>query len=379
VARPHVVLLRGYSANPWDLRPWVLLADRFEVSCLVTGRNDHEAGSLGVPSVPVRALRDLLPRGRAANAAAYAAGDRYLGLEDHLKTADIVHSADLGTWFSAQAARLKRRLGYRLVLTIWETIPLAETYRWRHERRYRRAALEGADVFMAAAERSRECLLLEGVRSDRIVVSPPGIDNTHFAPRGGGVPPAGDPLVVSAGRLVWEKGHQDVIRAVAALRHGLVAATERGRRVRVAIVGVGPEEGKLRRYAAELGVAGAVDLRGGVPYAAMPDLYAAASCLVLASLQRPGWEEQFGMVLAEALASGVPIAASSSGAIPEVAGETARTFTAGDWIGLARTLAEMLATPRPHEVRDAARVHRYSSASAAERIAGVYGELLTRR
>jgi glycosyltransferase involved in cell wall biosynthesis len=345
----------------------------------VTGRNDHETGALGVRPVRVRALRDLLPRGRAANAAAYAAGDRYLGLETHLDGTDVVHSADLGTWFSAQAASLKDRLGFKLALTVWETIPFAESYRWVHERRYRRAALAGADIFVAAAERSRECLLLEGVSADRIVVSPPGIDERHFAPRDGGAPPEGDPVVVSAGRLVWEKGHQDVVRAAAALRRGMVDAGERARRVRVAIVGTGPDERRLRRYAAELGLADVVELRGGVAYDAMPALYAEASCLVLASLQRPGWEEQFGMVLAEALAAGVPIAGSTSGAIPEVAGETVRTFAPGDWLGLARVLGEVLAAPEAHRIRDPERVRRYSSSAAAARIGSVYDDLLARR
>jgi glycosyltransferase involved in cell wall biosynthesis len=378
VTLPRVVLLRGYSANPWDLRPWQQLEERFEISCLVTGRNDHETRGLGVPAVPVRAFRDLLPRGRASNAAAYAAGDRYLGLPERLRGADIVHSADLGTWFSAQAAGLKAQLGFRLALTVWETIPFREAYRWPRERRYRRAALAAADRFVAASERARECLLLEGVAPERIVVSPPGIDPHHFAPSDGGAPPTGDPVVLSAGRLVWEKGHQDVIRAVAALRGGLVDAGARARRVRLEIVGSGPEGDRLRRYADELGVGTAVTLRGGVAYDAMPAVYAAASCLVLASLQRPGWEEQFGMVLAEALAAGVPTVASTSGAIPEVAGKTAASFTPGDWMGLARQLAEVIEAPQPHVVRDPARVERYSSEAAAARIGAIYDELLAR-
>jgi glycosyltransferase involved in cell wall biosynthesis len=179
--------------------------------------------------------------------------------------------------------------------------------------------------------------------------------------------------VLSPGRLVWEKGHQDVIRAIAALRRGMV---EGAPHARLLIVGAGPDEARLRRYCAELAIADAVEFRSGVPYGDMPDVYARASCMVLASLAIRGWEEQFGMVLAEALAAGVPIVASASGAIPEVVGDAARTFVPGDWLEIARGIAEVVARPESQAVHDPERVARYSSAAAAERIAAAYARLL---
>jgi glycosyltransferase involved in cell wall biosynthesis len=146
--------------------------------------------------------------------------------------------------------------------------------------------------------------------------------------------------------------------------------------VRLLVLGSGPEGEKLRRYADELGVGSAVEIRGGVAYDDMPDIYARASCMVLASLARKNWEEQFGMVLAEALAAGVPTVASSSGAIPEVVGDSARAFVPGDWLAIARGIAEVMAQPASREVRDPVRVETYSSAAAAERIASAYQSLL---
>jgi glycosyltransferase involved in cell wall biosynthesis len=373
VSRPRVVLLRGYSANPWDLQPWRLLGDRFDVTCLVPGANEFAAAAIGLPVVPVRATRDRLPSGRAMRALSYAVGDRYNGLDDLLTGADIVHSADLATWFSAQAAGLKEQLGFRLVLTVWETIPFLSTYRWPRDRRWRERSLAATDLFVAASERARSGLLLEGVDPQRIVVSYPGIDSEHFA--ASSVRPSQEPgLVLSPGRLVWEKGHQDVIRAVAALRRGLVPGAPEAR---LLLVGSGPDEPKLRRYCDELGIADAVEFRSGVPYTDMPDVYARASCMVLASLAIKGWEEQFGMVLAESLAAGLPIVASSSGAIPEVVGGSARMFVPGDWHEIARGIAETLSQPSSRRVvRDPERVARYSSAAASERIAAAYDRLL---
>ncbi len=72
--RPRVVLLRGHHANVWDLAPWGLLLDEFDVSVLVTGSNVHQVEGLAIPAVPVRTPRDVLPGGRVAGGVAYAAG-----------------------------------------------------------------------------------------------------------------------------------------------------------------------------------------------------------------------------------------------------------------------------------------------------------------
>jgi glycosyltransferase involved in cell wall biosynthesis len=367
------VLLRGHNANVWDARPWESLADAYDVELLVTGSNLHETASSGVRIVAVRTPRDALPGGRAAGAAAYAIGERYLGLEARLEGATIVHAAEIGTWFSAQAAKLKARLGFRLVVTVWETLPWREAYRWPRERAYRRAVLLAADLFLAATRRAREGLLLEGVPAERIEVAEPGADLGRFSAVAAAAP---EHMVLSAGRLVWEKGHQDVLRALAALRGGLVGEP-RGD-VRGLIVGGGPEEARLKRYAGELGLGGAVEFRATVPYDQMPSLYAGASALALASLPTRGWEEQFGMVLAEAMASGLPIVACSTGAIPEVLGGQGTLVPAGDWMGIARALAAgpLAGEPAARTSYDAERLRHYSSEAAAERLRSAYTRLL---
>ena len=110
----------------------------------------------------------------------------------------------------------------------------------------------------------------------------------------------------------------------------------------------------------------------------MPSVFAAASCVVLGSLPIPLWEEQFGMVLAEAMAAGAPVLASSSGAIPEVVGTSAQLFPPGDWIELARLLREgPLARPPAERIEhDPALVGRYSLEAAAGRLRSAYRRVL---
>ena len=361
MSRAKVVILRGHGVTPWELRPWELLQDEFDVVCLVTRRNRFDRETLALPIEYVRTVRDLLPRGRLGDLAVRVPGDRYLGLEKHLRGAAIVHSLELGNPWSGAPAALKPKLGFSLLLSVWETIPLRDAYRYPRGRSYRRDALGATDLFLATTERARDALVLEGASRERIEVCPPGIDLGRFA-----VLERRPEVVVSIGRLVWEKGHQDVLRALAAIRAGVVS----GAAPRLLVIGSGPEAARLRKHADELGVGDLVEL-GTASYEDMPAVYARASTLVLASLPTSVWEEQFGMVLAEAMAAGVPIVAAASGAIPQVLGGAGATFRAGDWVELARLLA---GPPPPAAPRELAAT--YSTAAAAERLRGAYRHVL---
>jgi glycosyltransferase involved in cell wall biosynthesis len=324
---------------------------------------------IALERMPITTIGDRFSRlpGPIGALATRAVGERYLSLEERLRGADVVHAAELGFWFSWQAARLKPQLGYRLVLTCWETIPFADAYRNVRTRRYRREVLAAADLFLATTERARQALLVEGADPTRVAVAPPGIDVERFAVARDAAPQEGR-LVLSVGRLVWEKGHQDVLRALALLR-------ERGEGddLRLLIVGSGGEERRLRRVITDLDLEDRVELRGTLPYDELPGVYARAACLVLASLPTPYWEEQFGMVLAEAMAAHLPLVVSTSGAIPEVAGPDASYFAPGDWVGLADVLARVEQGAR--SAPDPERLDAFSSDAAAARLRAAYDGL----
>jgi glycosyltransferase involved in cell wall biosynthesis len=382
------LLARGYQATPWELRPWELLPDRFEVGYLRLERNWFDDSALRLRRFPVKALSRYMPRGRLGSLMTGVTGDRYVGADEAFAWADVVHAAELSYWFAADAARRKAQNHYKLALTVWETIPFLAAYRNRYARVYRPETLAATDLFLPATERARQALLLEGVELERTEVAYPGVDMERFASAPRPDPPPAEHVVVSPGRLVWEKGHQDVMRALAALRRGLLpgASTQS---FRLHVIGSGPEEDRLQSYAGELGISDLVEFRS-VPYEEMPAVFASASCMVLASLPmasggyvlgdipRLFWEEQFGMVFAEAMASGLPIVAAQSGAIPEVCGDAATYFLPGDWMTLASRLAEGPLTRQPGERAEppAELVQRYSIEAAAHRLAAAYDRLL---
>lgn len=383
----RVLIVRGHQATPWELVPWLFLpADEFRVSYLRTASNGYDDASLELDAVPVTALRDRFPRNRLGEVATGLLKDRYLGDADAaFADADIVHGAELLYWFAADAARRKPRHGFRLVQTVWETLPFLEAYRSGKARGFRREVLAQTDLFVAMTERARTALLLEGVPDERVVVSSPGIDVDRFRAADGASAPTAH-VVLSPGRLVWEKGHQDAIRALALLHRGVVRGPDDAvHRPRLRIIGSGPERDRLEAHARELGVGAHVEF-GSVPYEEMPRVMHEASCMLLGSLSmaagarhpfdlpRDFWEEQFGMVFAEAMAAGLDIITTTSGAIPEVMSGAGTLVPPGDYVGMARALAAgpLARPPGARVAYPEALVERYSTRAAAERLAGIY-------
>jgi glycosyltransferase involved in cell wall biosynthesis len=385
----RVLIVRGHLVTPWELVPWEMLPGDFEVRYLRTASNGFDDSTLNLEPVPVSALRDRLPRNRIGEVVTGLLRDRYLSNADEaFAWADVVHAEELSFWFAADAARRKTDNRYRLVQTVWETLPFLEAYRSRGAGAFRRSVLDQTDLFLAMTERARIALLLEGVPDDRILVSYPGIDVDRFRSIEDVAPPDTH-VILSPGRLVWEKGHHDVIRALALLHRDIVTGPN-GEcfRPMLRIIGSGPERARLEAHAAELGVGAHVEF-GSVPYSDMPVLFHEASCLVLGSLSmasggfhpfdvpRVFWEEQFGMVFAEAMAAGLDIISTTSGAIPEVLAGVGTVVPPGDYLGIAEALARgplvrppAQRVPYPPELID-----RYSIRAASERLAAAYGQL----
>jgi glycosyltransferase involved in cell wall biosynthesis len=166
------------------------------------------------------------------------------------------------------------------------------------------------------------------------------------------------------------KGVHILLRAVAGL-YG---------RWRLHILGSGPQKAQLERLAAELGIAEQVRFEEPIPSTQMPDYYSQLDALVLPSLTRPNWKEQFGRVLIEAMACKVPVVGSDSGEIPNVIGDAGLVFPEGDVQALQDKLYQLMADPAlreelAHRGRERVLAH-YTQAQVAAKTYQVYREVL---
>ncbi len=171
------------------------------------------------------------------------------------------------------------------------------------------------------------------------------------------------------GRLVEEKGLTDFVEAVALSQL----------RVRAVLIGEGPFEGVLREQIARLGLNGRVQILPARSPQKLAPLMGALDVLVLPSRTTARWKEQFGRVLIEAGACGVPVIGSDSGAIPDVVGEGGRVFPEGNARELARHLDELSAHPDQARAlgvagREAVE-ERYTWARVAQAMLAIYREL----
>ncbi len=151
------------------------------------------------------------------------------------------------------------------------------------------------------------------------------------------------------GRLVERKGVEVLLRALARVR-------ERRQAV-LTIVGEGPRRADLEGVVRRLGLGEAVRFAGRLSERELSDLYATSDLFVLpATVDRKGDTEGLGVVLLEALASGLPVVASDTGGIPDIvrSGDTGWLVPPGDAAALAEAILDAAANP----AEAARRAHR---------------------
>ncbi len=170
-----------------------------------------------------------------------------------------------------------------------------------------------------------------GVDPARMTVVPVGVDHTVFRPRPDR-PRIPGRIMVTSSSDVPMKGLVPLLEALAKLR------TERD--VELVVIGRPTEGGRVARTIDRLGISHAVHCVSGISDDELAGMYAEAQVAVVPSLY-----EGFSLPAIEAMACGVPLVATTGGALPEVVGddgETALLVTPNDPEALATGIRRIL-------------------------------------
>jgi len=173
-----------------------------------------------------------------------------------------------------------------------------------------------------------------GVDPARMTVVPVGVDHTVFRPRPERPRVAGRIMVTSSSDVPM-KGLVPLLEAFAKLR------TERA--LELVVIGRPRDGGRVARTIERLGLASVVRCVSGISDDELACLYAEAEVAVVPSLY-----EGFSLPAIEAMACGVPLVATTGGALPEVVGddgETGLLVTPNDPGELAAAIGRILDSP----------------------------------
>ncbi|PFG32338.1 glycosyltransferase [Sanguibacter antarcticus] len=248
---------------------------------------------------------------------------------------------------------------------ITKTHPLP--FRW-----IERLTLRGASAVSVCNDEAGRVLRGKGLRAPAWTIGL-GVDTATFHPAPAGTRavrhPGGPIRVGFVGRLEVHKGV-----------HVLVRAAARDVRLHVSIAGGGPLEATIRERVARPDLAGRVELVGHLSGERLAEHVRSLDVLAVPSLPQPGWVEQFGRVAVEAMASGVPVVASDSGALPDVLQDAGLLVPAGDVEALRDALVTVGTHPGLREelvVAGLARSADYTWENIGAQYLRVYREVAT--
>jgi glycosyltransferase involved in cell wall biosynthesis len=277
---------------------------------------------------------------------------------------DVLHMDEepynLATYLAFRSARA---IGARRLFFTWQNIERRYPLPFRS---FERSVYNHADFAIAGNEEALNVLRAKGYAARAEVIPQFGADINVFRPG----PPREGPFTIGyVGRLIPEKGIADLLSAFGRLESP----------ARLVIAGDGPLAGFVDSAAARWRQEGRFERYPRIPSGDVPALLHRLDVVVLPSRTSSAWKEQFGRVLVEAMASGVPVIGSNSGEIPNVIGDAGLVVPENNALELATALRRLcesaqLRATLSEKGRQRA-VERFSQASIASRTAHVYEQL----
>lgn len=384
----QLALLKGNRFNPWHLQVFDRLRGSPDV---VAFRADSQVqryfegrsnGTLKFRFEPIYYDTQVGPPFRRVRNVFL---ERYRGREPRivpfyyrLDGFSLIQSWELFTDWTAEAIRAREKYDIPVAVMVWDNIPF--NMEERNRRAMKERALQAADRFIVHTERSMRMLDIEGADMNRVVRVNPGVDTETFAPGHGDRAAYGIPedafVILFVGWLLPRKGLDWLVLALRELTRDEAI----NRPIHLVAVGEGPGRDRIDAFLDRTGLTQSCSFLGPFPYGKMPEVHRLADTFVLPSIATPQWQEQFGMSLLEAMACGVPVLSTYSGAIPEIVGDAAVLCQPNDFVALYESLKTLVLNPRRREELSVAgreRVMEYYRLDAfAENISNVYESIL---
>jgi glycosyltransferase involved in cell wall biosynthesis len=239
-------------------------------------------------------------------------------------------------------------------------------FNWFEQRAFRRVA-----AAFACSESVREVVRAKGF-DKAVPIVPFGVNTEAFRPRPVGSEKSDRPLTIGyIGRMLPGKGLNLLADALEELKD---------ESWRLLVVGDGSEREKFERQLSEAGLLDRAEFTGAVTFSLVPEFFQKLDVMVIPTETTKRIREQFGRVIVEAMACGVPVIGSTCGAIPEVIGDAGLVFPEGDAGALASALKQMLSDENLRErlaLAGLARVEHYSWERVAEKTYALYQQVMT--
>lgn len=207
----------------------------------------------------------------------------------------------------------------------------------------KRAILAQADAALVAGERHADYLVKLGLPRERIALGYDAVDNEYFRTRAAaarasrdetkrrlGVPPR---YLLASARFIPKKNLVRLLEAYASYRR------QAGERAwDLVLLGDGAERPRLEIRRRELGLGANVWMPGFKQYGELPDYYGLAKGFIL-----PSTTEQWGLVVNEAMASGLPVLVSATAGSAELVrpGESGYLFDPGSVADMTRVMVQL--------------------------------------
>lgn len=276
-----------------------------------------------------------------------------------------VHPVGIGGLDAFVAAR---SAGVPFVVTHHATLRWFEPFRnWLSDLTFWFEKQWAARIICPYAE-ARDEMVASGVSADRAAVVPFCVDPKKFDLAGDFVPKH-DALfrIFFVARLVEGKGHGELLRAVALLRH-------LHHQLRVVIVGDGPARSQIEEGVRELGLDDLVEITGHVRNERVPELMRQASVVALPSYM-PG--ETFPLSLIEGMAMRLPTIGSRWFGIPDIVAhdETGFVVEPRDVAGLAQAIERLASDPELARKFGQSGYERAMKLFTSDAVAASYGRI----